>query len=456
MTKNHDDKRLLAICKTPQRAKKLSNLSVKNAQPEDRQYKLRDLGCPGLLLVVNPNGDRWFRLRYRFDKKDQSLELGHYPAVTLDAARIAANDAKALIARGINPSFERKTKKTATVVKAIDLIETLTPSAVTFRQVAIEYIDTMVSRRCKHYKITQTNRLEKYVFPIIGYKSIAELKTKDILFVLETMEEKGLTENVWRMKIFLSQIFCYGILPSYGNDPYCEYDVTAPISRERLKPCPKVIKRSCIDLKEADELQRLLQAIHSYDSNPRCSPITKLALLFCLNVFVRVNEMRHAQWSEINIDKTWIVPGPRMKGVNQEDHYVPLSRQTLAILSELRKINGDNKYIFTSPKSIHTVISHGNMIKALNLLGYNGIQSAHGFRSIASTILNKHYRGNGIVSTKDLVEMQLSHIGRVKGDNKVARAYNSNDFLEERAKMMQWYSDYIADELVRPEAQIVT
>ncbi len=341
----------------------LTDTAIRNAKPKDRPYKLADE--KGLYLLVNSNGGKWWRLKYRFAGKEKLLALGIYGSkkdeVSLKKAREKRDEARGLLTDGKDPSESRREDKRAKAIAA----------ASSFEAVAREFIANQSARRDEDYQKYALRRLEQNVFGAIGRRPIAEIEAPELLEILRKMEARGVHEMTARVRQLCGQVFRYGIATGRcKRDPAS--DLKGALMPFRVKHIPAIAPK---------ELPELMKKIAGYDGER----VTRLALQMLARTFVRRGEIIAAEWGEFDFeDALWTVPGPRMKMKN--DHYVPLARQTLVILKELRSINDPkhSPYAF----AVHNPrrhISENTMIYALYRLGYKGRMTGHGFRSVAST-----------------------------------------------------------------------
>ena len=386
----------------------LTETKIKTAKPKQNPYKLRDE--KGLSLLVTPSGSRLWRLRYRFPKgaKEKMLGLGQWPDTSLAQARDDRDDARRLLGRGIDPSAQRKAEKQA--------------GSDTFSAVARELFEQQSRTWDPSTLSSARRRFEVYLAPHLGNRPIAEVTAPAALAVLRRIEAKGIYETARRVRELGSRITRYAVITGR-----CPHDVWA--SLRGAITSPKVTNFA--SLRDPKRIGEMLRAIDGYVGQPSVCYALRLAPL----VFVRPGELRAARWSEFDLDGAqpeWRIPGERMK--MGEQHIVSLSTQAVAILRELHTINGGNELLFQSLRSATRPISDNTLNAALRRMGYSGDeQTAHGFRSMASTLLNEQgYH-------PDLIELQLAHAER----NKVRGAYNKAQRLPERRKMMQAWADYL-------------
>jgi integrase len=401
----------------PKRILPLSDVEVRNAKPKDKEYKLMD-GF-GLFLLVTPTNGKLWRLDYRYGGKRKTMAFGAYPALSLADARKRREEAKKLLANGVDPGAVRKAQKQAQ-----------TEEKETFELIAREWHEKFkASWSSSHAHVTIT-RLERDVFPWIGKRPISEIDPPEVLAVLRRIESRGAGETARRMRIVCGQVFRYAVATGRAKrDP-------TPDLKGALSP---VISRHMAALTDPKEVAPLLRAIDDYKG----SFVVKCALQLAALVFVRPGELRAAQWAEIDLDAAeWNIPVERMKlplKTKQErkgqSHLVPLSNQAIGILKELQPLTGHGKYVFPSHRTTSRPLSDNAVLSALRRMGFaKDEMSGHGFRAMARTILDEvlHVR-------PDYIEHQLAHA--VRDPN--GRAYNRTAHLEERRKMMQTWADYL-------------
>jgi integrase len=384
----------------------LSDAKARNAKPGPKPYKIADR--EGLFLLVTPNGGKYWRLKYFFAGKEKLLALGVYPAVALADARDERARARKLLAAGIDPAEAKREAKRIESQKNLN----------SFEAVAGEWLEKRTHEWAPITAEVAKKRLDTYAFPKLGKRPIADITPPEVLAMLRAVELKGTLETARRVMQLCGKIFMYAIATGRAErNP-------VPDLRGALKT-PVVKHYSFLN---ATDLPEYLKKLDAYDGNLQ----TKLALRFLLLTFVRTNELRGAQWKEIDWDKAeWRIPPERMK--MKELHIVPLSRQAIAVLRELEQHSGNREYIFPNKHNPSTFMSENTMLFALYRMGYRSRTTGHGFRSTASTILNEHdFRA-------DVIERQLAHSER----NSVRAAYNHAQYLPERRKMMQWWADYL-------------
>ncbi len=385
----------------------LSEYQIRAAKPREKPYKLTD-GL-GLVLLVSTTGARLWRLRYTFAGREGMISLGTYPATSLKEARERRDAARKQIEAGLNPSSIRA--------------EARQQREVTFEAIAKEWL-----ARQPFAAKTRTKAewmINDLVVPLIGSRPINELTAPEILAVLRRIEARGRLETCHRTKWRIGQIIRYAVATGRAlRDP--SGDLRGALTS------PKTVNRSAITAPR--RFGELLLAIDGYRGQGATWAAMRLAPL----VFVRPGELRAAEWKEFALEgesPEWRIPAERMK--MKEEHVVPLSRQSVAVLRELQAFNGRGRFLFPSLRTSQRPISDNTLNAILRRLGFGKDEmTAHGFRATASTLLNE----SGV--SPDLIELQLAHAER----NKVRAAYNRAQRLAERRQMMQRWADYL-DEL---------
>ncbi|UGY16739.1 integrase arm-type DNA-binding domain-containing protein [Bradyrhizobium septentrionale] len=388
----------------------LTDVKCRNAKGKTSPYKLSDGG--GLHLLVNADGARYWRLAYRWHGKQRTLALGVYPAVGLTEARAARDDAKRNLAADVDPSVVKRERKRAADIAIGN----------TFEAVAREWHENWKGGRTPYYAGQILRRLEADIFPAIGRRPIAELEPPELLDMLRKVEKRGVNETARRLKQLVGQIFRFAIVTGRAKrDPSSDLKdaLRAAGEPQRHRAMPML------------ELPTFLKRLETYGGEQQ----TKLALKLVTLTFLRTTELRAGRWNELeNLDQNsaqWRVPAERMK--MRLEHLVPLSRQAVAVLHKLRALAGNSPNIFPSPGK-EGCMSSNTMLYALYRMGYHGRATTHGFRAVASTILNESNLFN-----RDWIERQLAHVER----NEVRRAYNAAEWMPDRRRMMQWWADHL-------------
>ena len=387
----------------------LSDLAIRNAKSGRKLVKLSDGG--GLQLLAQPRGAKLWRLAYRFDGKQKALAVGIYPVISLADARARRDAAKKLLANGVDPSTRRKLDKAA--------------NANSFRVVAEELLDKMRREGRADTTLVKTRWLLEYSFAAFGDRPIAKVSAPELLAVLRKIEARGNYETARRLRSTCGMVFRYAIATGRAErDP--SVDLRGALTTPKVKHRATIIEPAAIGA--------LLRAIDDFDGQPT----TKAALRLAALVFVRPGELRHAEWKEFDFDKAeWVIPAEKMK--MRRPHRVPLARQTIAVLKDLKTITGELRWLLPSISSVTRPISENTVNAALRRMGYaKDEMCGHGFRAMASTRLNEMGRWN-----PDAIERQLAHLE----GNAVRRAYTHGaEYWSERVVMMQAWADYL-DEL---------
>jgi integrase len=391
----------------------LTELEIRSARATEKPIKLFDGG--GLYLFVQPSGGRWWRFKYRFQGKEREVSFGVYPDVPLKLARTRRDEARKMVADGVDPSAKRKAAKEARLV--------------TFQSIAEEWLAIQVKALAASTYDKARWMLSEFVYPRLGTRPIAEITASELLAALRAIESRGKHETAHRTKQRVGQILRYAIATGRA-----ERDISADL-RGALVPA---VTKNHAAITEPLAIGQLLRAIDGYRGQATTHAALKLAPL----VFVRPGELRHAEWSEMNLDAgEWRIPAPRMK--MRELHIVPLATQAVHILREMFPLTGRSRFVFPSLRTNDRPISENTINAALHRLGYaTDEMTGHGFRAMASTCLNEQGWH------PDLIELQLAHAER----NKVRAAYNRATRLAERRKMMQAWADYLTVLRVSREA----
>lgn len=395
----------------------LSDTAIRAAKPREKQYKLNDE--KGLLLIVRPSGGKLWRLKYRFGGKELQLTIGTYPEVSLSTARKRRDEARELLAAGKDPSVEKKRAKVAEAISAAN----------TFKAVAEEHI---AKRRREGAAVATIAKAKWHLARLdkLHRRPIAEIEAFEVLDVLRKLETQGTLEAARQIRAFASRVFRYGVATTR-----CKADPAALLIGALAAPTVK----NHAAITDPKEVGKLLRAIEGYEGQPS----THFALRLAPHVFVRPGELRQAEWREFDFeDAVWTIPASRTK--MRKEHAVPLSRQAVTILREAEKYSGEGALVFPGLRGKRP-ISDNTMNAALRRLGYgHDDMTAHGFRAMASTLLN----GSG-KWRPDVVERALAHGER----DKIRAAYNRAEYWDERVKMAQWWSDYL--DTLRDGAEVI-
>lgn len=387
----------------------LTDAAIRNTKPTDNPQKLFDGG--GLFLLVTPNGGKWWRIKYRYAGKEKLLSIGTYPEVSLKDARERREEARKHIANGDDPSALKQQTKINMRINATN----------TFKAVADEWMSKQVKKNSeathKRHNMILTNDL----LPWLGKRPLKEIRAPELLTAIQRIESRGANELAHRALRLANKVFLYGIVTGKAI-----YNVAADL-RGALEPVVVTHRAAITDPKEVGGL---LRAIESYKGTFTVKCALQLSPMF----FARPGELRNAEWAEFDLVKAeWNIPAEKMK--MKMAHLVPLSKQAITILSELKPLTGDGKYLFPSERTRDRSMSNNSVNAALRRLGFGHDEmTAHGFRALARTILDEV-----LGFRPDFIEHQLAHA--VRDPN--GRAYNRTAHLVERRKMMQAWSDYL-------------
>lgn len=392
---------------------KLTNIQCKNAKPKEKPYKMA--AGRGLYLEVMPNGSKYWRMKYRVKAdgklKEKRIAFGKYPDISLKEADEKCTEARKLLDQDLDPSTVRRETRRAAEINSDN----------NFEAIARRWHETFKEKWTDRHANTVLRRLETDVFSEIGSMPIKDIKPSHLINVLKKVQKRGAYEPAHRLRQYCAQIFRYAIIHEITDtNPAAEIGMV-------LKP---VVKKhyACLDIKEIPEL---LKAIHF--NNARLHTDTRLAIKLLMLTFVRTKELIEAKWNEFDLENAeWVIPAERMKMRNE--HIVPLSKQAVAMLKDLKERNEKWDWVFPGHHSPRKHMSNNTILKGLERLGFKGRMTGHGFRALAmSTIKEKlGYR-------HEVVDRQLAHAPK----SMVQRAYDRAQFLDERKVMMQAWADYL-------------
>ncbi|WP_338885177.1 integrase arm-type DNA-binding domain-containing protein [Xenorhabdus sp. TH1] len=385
---------------------KLTARQVETVKPQDKDFKLSDGG--GLYLLVKTTGSKYWRLKYRIAGKEKLLAIGTFPLITLAEARRKRDEAKKLIAEGIDPNQDKKQKKLAAQGEISN----------TFESIAREWYEGRKDRWSVGYREDMMDAFEKDVFPYIGHRPIAEIKPLELLDLLSIMKKRGVTDKLKKVRQRCGEVWTYAIITG----------------RAEYNPAPDLASAFIPHQREhyahlsVDELPEFLRSIDKYMG----SQIVRTALRMLILTGVRPGELRKAEWSEINLDKAvWTIPAEKMK--MRRTHVVPLSEQVIDLLKQIQPINGSYQYVFPSRTDYRKHLSDMAINTMIRRMGYSGRATGHGFRHTMSTILHDQDFNTA------WVEKQLAHVDK----NSIRGTYNHAQYLDGRREMLQWYADYM-------------
>lgn len=390
----------------------LTDAAVRQAKPKDKSYKMAD--SQGLYIQVMPSGSKHWKMKYRFAGREKKLSFGEYPRVSLRDARSLRDEARNQITKGIDPSLEKRRNRLRGHVAAGN----------SFSDISREYCDKRRRDGDKAWAPSTAKRCE-YLLSLldssIGKMPIDEIEPIDVLAAVRKIEAKGKLESSRRTMQLAGAVFRYAVASArLKSDP------TRDLRGALINPT--VTHYGAIT--DASQVGPLLRAIDAYKSQG----MTDWALKLAPHVFVRPGELRSAQWEEFDLEaRVWTIPAEKTK--MRKPHHVPLSRQSVELVEQIRSITAPWSYIFPSLWSRKRPMSDNTLNAALRRMGYASSEmTAHGFRAMASTLLNESGKWS-----YDAIERALAH-----GDNnRVRAAYHRGAHWEERVAMAQWWSDYL-------------
>jgi integrase len=386
----------------------LSDMAARNARPKTKPFKLYDED--GLYLFISPAGGKYWRVKYRWQGAEKTLSVGSYPEITLKEARERRDDARVLLAHGVDPYQERKRLEKAKILEKNS----------TLRVVALEFIEKKRKDGFSEKTLYKMAWFFSLIEKDLGDQALSDLMPYEILQAIRKVEENGHYETANRIRGFLSRVFRYGVLTGRSAT-----NPAAELGEALIKP--KVRHHAAII--DPSAFGQLLRDIDNYGGYIG----TRLALRLAPHVFVRPGELRSAEWKDMDRDNcVWKIPSEKMK--MREPHSVPLSRQSLAIINEAHVRFGNYVLVFPARKSWRKPMSDVTLNKALRTMGYSNEEMvSHGFRSTASTLLNESR-----LWAPETIELALSHV-----DDSVRGIYQRSQFWDERVEMAQWWSDYL-------------
>lgn len=385
----------------------LTDVEVRSARARDKAYRLTD--SLGMYLEVSPAGGKYWRFKYRFAGKEKRLALGVYPEVSAKEARMRRDDARRLLANGVDPGIERRVQKAASVERAAN----------SFEAVAREWFARQAPGWAASHADKIIGRLENDVFPWLGGRAIAEIKAPEVLAVLRRVEARGALDTAHRVHQNCGQVFRYAVATGRA-----ERDVSADL-RGALPPARHTHFAS---ITEPADVAGLLRALDGF----RGTFVVQCALRLAPLLFVRPGELRTAEWSQFDLEKAqWRYTVSKTK----TEHLVPLASQAVAILRELHALTGDRQYVFPG-RDIKKPMSGAAINAALRRMGFDTKTeiTGHGFRAMARTILHEQLR-----FPSEVIEHQLAH----KVADALGTAYNRTKFIDDRIAMMQKWADYL-------------
>lgn len=388
------------------------------AKPKDKEYSIKDGG--GLELVVKIDGAKRWLFRYRIDGKQTKVGFGIYPQTTLESARRKAEECRQQIAEGIDPGVIRRQEKAQKTIAMLDDARQRAglPIAGSFADLAKLWLSSIEHLTNATTHIKKTSRIERLALPLLGDRPIQAIKSADVLSVLQPLIDKRQLETAHRLHGEISSIFAYAIVHNFA-----EYDPAQPVAKQI--PAQKARHRAAII--DPKQVGQLLRDLYAYQGTFTVQMALRLSPL----VFQRPGEIRQMLWADVDLPA-----GEWRPYISKTDfhHIVPLSKQAIEILQAMMPLSGSGQYVFPSSRGDGRPMSDNTIRTALITMGYDAtIQTAHGFRTMASTLLNEQGW------SPDAIERQLAHAPR----DQVRAAYNRAQYLDERRRMMQAWADYL-------------
>lgn len=396
---------------------KLNDRQIKNAKPAEKPYKLND--GKGLYLYVNTSGGKLWRFDFSHNGKRKTLSIGKYPTVSLLEARQTSENARRLLAAGQDPGEAKQQEKR----------ERQAAVSNTFRSIAAEWHKHCETGLTGNHAARVWDSLEKDVFPMLGGLPVSEIKVSQVKEVIEAVAARGALETAGRILQRIKAVFTYAI-----RTERAENNPAVPLVG--LIKAPKQKHQPALPQSELTEFYRRLML-------EQAERQTKIAMQLIMLTFVRNGELRAAEWVEFDLNGAeWSIPAAKMK--MKAPHIVPLADWTLELLAELKEITGHSRYLFPSVKDPDKHMSENTLSYLMGRMGYKGIATPHGFRSLATDVLNE----NGFDS--DVIERQLAHVEQ----NKVRAAYHRTEYIPQRKELMQWYSDFLRERYRQAEKEL--
>ncbi|HHZ2185584.1 TPA: tyrosine-type recombinase/integrase [Escherichia coli] len=394
----------------------LNDMQIRRAKPEAKAYTFGD-GL-GLSLLIEPNGSKSWRFRYRYAGKPKMISLGVYPTITLADARSRRDEARKLVAEGKNPSEVRKEQKLA--------MQTESENA--FEKIAREWHQLKSAKWSAGYASDIMEAFKNDIFPYVGTRPVGEIKPLELLNVLRKIEKRGALEKMRKVRQRCSEVFRYAIATGRA-----EYNPAADLSSAL-----EVHQSNHFPFLKADEIPDFLRALEGYSGSKLVQIATKLLMI----TGVRTIELRAALWQEFDLDNAiWEIPAERMK--MRRPHLVPFEPPRFSwrvdLLNELKIMTGNYRYVFPGRNDPNRPMSEASINQAIKRIGYGGKVTGHGFRHTLSTILHEQ----GFESA--WIEIQLAHVDK----NSIRGTYNHAQYFSGRKSMMDWYSNLIFERLKR-------
>jgi integrase len=386
----------------------LSEFTIRAAKGRERPYKLADSG--GLFLLVTPNGSRLWRMKYRVDGKEKSLAFGSYPQVSLAKAREARGRARDMLADGKDPSLEKQREKaTASIARRQ-----------TFGLVAEEQLEYFESKGLAPATMRKHRWFLNDLAKPLASRPVGDITAAEVLELLRKVERSGRKETAKKLRGDIGAVFRLAVITGRAKaDPTSALRSVIAAPKHKGRP-------AITDEKEFGTFLRVLDEFTGW-------PTLKAAIKFQILTMVRPGEARGARHQELDLEKAiWHIPEDRMK--MRRPHKVPLSKQAIALLEDIRPYSGKSELVFPSIQSTKKLFSENAFNAAIRRMGYSGEEvTAHGFRVTASSILNA--RGYN----PDVIEAALAH----QDPNTIRRTYNRATYWDERVTLMQEWADLL-------------
>ena len=384
-----------------------TDLQARKAKPREKDYKLSVER--GLYLLVKASGARYWRMKYRYNGKEKTLSFGVYPEVTLAEAMERLDKSRRMLRDDLDPGLEKKKGK----------LKQLSESANTFEKVSRLWIEMKSKKWAPRHSERVTRSLEADVFPVIGNIAMHEIDTLMLRTCIDPIQNRGALDIASRVRQRCDQIFEYG--RAIG---VCTSNPATPLKVVMIPP----VKQHFPAL-APEEMPDFLIKLRAFNSTVQ----TRLSIRLLMLTFVRTSELIEAKWEEIDFEnQIWNIPASRMK--QNKVHCVPLSTQSIDCLTQLKTITGTCELLFPKRGSRREPMSNSTILRVIERIGYKGRMTGHGFRSVASSVLNE----SGLFDF-DAIERQLSHQDR----DGVRAAYNRAKYMNERCRMMQWWADTV-------------
>jgi len=384
----------------------LSDIQIKRAKPQEKPYTLND--GAGLSLLVEVNGAKGWRFRYRFIGKPKMISFGVYGEVSLAEARRKRDEARSMLAKGINPSDARKAEKIALRFSHEN----------NFEAVAREWHNSKQSTWSEGYAKEVLGCLERDIFPYVGHRPVDQIEPLELLTVLQKIEKRGALEQASKIRRRCGEVLRYAVVTGRAKHNFAP-DLAIALNKPKQNHFPFLTEK---------EIPDFVKALDGYQG----SLLTKYATQLLMLTGVRTIELRAAEWSEFDLKNAlWEIPKERMK--KRRSHLVPLSTQALEILKKLKVISGKYQLVFPGRNDVRKPMSDASINKVIKMLGYHGRLTGHGFRHMMSTILHEH----GFESA--WIEMQLAHVDK----NSIRGTYNHAQYINQRREMINWYCENV-------------